>query len=123
MAGSDNRVPKENEGHLFTGAELSRITRSVSTPGEAEKIIQARLKTLGMTFQEYVASLISYDCWAEKPHALTGDACKGHKSQKVARKAEAQLWKEIITDFGKPDKTGSFFNHRVTDFVRKKLES
>ena len=118
--GNHNAMAKEYEGDLFTG-RLKRITRSVSTPGEAEDIIQARLKLLGMTFQEYVASLITYDCWAEKPHALTGDICKGHLSAKEAQDNERRLWAEIRKSRGLPDKTGSYFGHVVAEFVRKKL--
>ncbi len=101
---------------------LKRITRSVSTPGEAEAVIQDRLAKLGMTFQEYVASLIAYDCWAEKPHLLTGDACKGHRRGKAAREHEARLWREIVGFYGKPKKTGSFFAHEVARTVAKMVD-
>lgn len=94
-------------------SQLSRVKRTVSTPGEAEEVLQKRLKALGMTFQEYVNSLISYDCWAEKPHALTGDAVSRTKED------EQRLWAEIASDYGKPNKTGSYFEHRAKEFVRR----
>jgi hypothetical protein len=102
-----------------------RITRSVSTPGEAEPIIRARLKALGMTYQEYVASLVAYDCWAEKPHLLTGEECRGHRNDKEAREKEVRMWAEIAADFGKTDKDtkpGSYFAHRAAEIMRRKLE-
>ena len=114
-------MENESEQELFTGPSLQRVIRSVSTPGEAEDVIQQRLKALGMTFQEYVASLIAYDCWAEKPHHFTGDVCKGHRRGKRAREDESRLWREIIADFGKADKVGSFFEHRVAELVLRRL--
>jgi hypothetical protein len=118
---ADNRPQDSFDPDLFTDSE-ARTKRVVTTPGEAEGIIQARLRALGMTFQEYVASLIAYDCWAEKPHLLTGDVCIGNKHSKDARERELRLWREIAADFGKPEKTGSFFSHRVAEAVRKVLE-
>lgn len=94
---------------------LKRTKRTVTTPGEAEEILQKRLAALGMSFQQYVASLIAYDCWAEKPHALTGQACTGSRSD------EQRLWLEVIRDFGKPDKTGGFFEHRLEELLRERL--
>jgi hypothetical protein len=94
---------------------LKRSKRTVTTPGEAEEILRKRLDALGMTFQQYVASLIAYDCWAEKPHALTGQACTGSRAD------EHLLWQEVIRDFGKPDKTGGFFEHRLEELLRERL--
>ena len=122
---ADKIPPNENEGDLFTGAPLTRVTRSVSTPGEAEEIILKRIRDLGMTFQEYVASLIAYDCWAEKPHLLTGDSSKGHRNDKAAREEEIRMWAEIRADFGVEDKAvkpGSYFAHRAAEIMRRKLE-
>lgn len=122
---TSNGMAKENEDELFTLPLLSRVTRSVSTPGEAEEIIKARLKVLGMTFQEYVASLIAYDCWAEKPHLLTGEQCRGHRNDKQAREEERRMWAEIGADFGKVDKAdkpGSYFAHRAAEIMRQKLD-
>jgi hypothetical protein len=94
---------------------LKRTKRTVTTPGEAEEILQQRMQALGMTFQQYVASLIAYDCWAEKPHALTGQACT------AGRADEQLLWQEVIRDFGKPNKTGGFFEHRLEELLRERL--
>lgn len=94
---------------------LKRTKRTVTTPGEAEGILRARLDALGMTFQQYVVSLIAYDCWAEKPHALTGQACTGGRAD------EQRLWLEVIRDFGKPEKTGGFFEHRLEELLRERL--
>ncbi len=94
---------------------LKRIKRTVTTPGEAEAILHQRLQALGMTFQQYVASLIAYDCWAEKAHALTGQACTAGRSD------EQLLWLEVIRDFGKPNKTGGFFEHRLEELLHERL--
>lgn len=94
---------------------LVRTKHTVTTPAVANDLIKKRLKALGMTFQEYVNSLIAYDCWAERPHILTGDACTGSKRD------EERLWIEVVSDFGKPDKAGSFFEHRARDFVQKRV--
>lgn len=122
MRKKNNGPRKEFAPKLFTDSRLKRITRSVSTPGEAEDIIQGRLKALGLTFQEYVASLIAYDCYAEKPHLLTGDMCKGHAAGKQGRDKERRLWEEIRREMGNPNKTGSFFGHVIAELVRKKME-
>jgi len=98
-------------------AQFSRTKRSVTTPAIADATIEARLQKLGVNFSEYVNSLITYDCWAEKDHAFTGDACKGERID------EERLWKEIIADAGKPNKVGSYFEHRVAALVMAKLKS
>jgi len=46
---------------------------------------------------KYVSSSISFDCWAEKPHLLTGEGCRGDREEEI------RLWAEIIT---KPRRTG-----------------
>lgn len=122
MPKKNNTPQKEFASDLFTNVKLKRVTRSVSTPGEAEDIIQGRLRALGLTFQEYVASLIAYDCYAEKPHLLTGDLCKGHAAGKEGRDNERRLWAEIRREMGNANKTGSFFGHVIAELVRKKME-
>lgn len=93
-------------------APLVRTKRSVTTPAIADGIIERRWEALGFeNFSEYVNSLVAYDCWAEKAHVLTGDACSGERIN------EEILWREIIADEGKPDKVGSFFAHRVKEFL------
>jgi hypothetical protein len=96
---------------------FKKIKHTVSTPGEAEEMIQKRLEQLksyyGGNFQDYVNSLIAYDCWAEKDHLLTGPAFK-KKDERTA------LWKEIIRDFGKPNKTGSYFEHRLDEIFAER---
>ncbi len=53
-----------------------------------------------------------YDLWAEKPHLLTGDSCRRSRSEELA------LWLEAMADFGKPDKVGSYFEHRLEEIAR-----
>jgi len=98
-------------------SNLKRVKRTVSTPGEGEEKIQARLALLNMTFQQYVNSLVTYDCWAEKPHTLTGEACR------LGGAEEQRLWAEVNRDFGKKDKTGSYFEHRVAELVLAKIKA
>jgi hypothetical protein len=94
-------------------ALLKRIKRTATTPGEAEPVIQARLKKLGMTWQQYVSSLVAYDCWAEKEHLLTGESIRD------GRDSEEHLWREIVADFGQPNKTGGFFEHRLEELLAR----
>lgn len=90
---------------------------TVSTPGEAREMIESRLKQLakyyGDSFQKYTNSLIAYDCWAEKDHLLTGPAFV-HDEQTAA------LWMEVIRDFGKKNKTGSWFEHRLQEIFAER---
>jgi hypothetical protein len=105
--------PKSPE--LFTG-RLKRWVRKFSVPGEAEEIVADRLKKLSWAYaneREYVESLIAYDLWAEKDHLLTGPAFQ-------SRADRALLWSEIIRDYGKPNKTGSFFEHRLEEFMTER---
>lgn len=32
------------------------------------------------------------------------------------------MWKEIVTDYGKPKKAGSYFEHRVEEFIAEREE-
>jgi hypothetical protein len=105
--------PKSPE--LFT-SPLKRRVRKFSIPGEAEDILVDRLKKLCWAYaneREYVESLIAYDLWAEKDHLLTGPAFQ-------SRADRALLWSEIIRDYGKPNKTGSFFEHRLEEFITQR---
>lgn len=95
-------------------SHLKRLKRPFTIPAEAAPLIERRMASLGMTWGQYVSSLISYDCWAEKPHLLTGDSIRAGRAE------EQRLWEEIIADEGKPDKTGSFFEHRAAEFVLSK---
>lgn len=97
---------------------LTRTKQNVSTPGELDPIIADRMRKLHFaSFNEYVNSLVLYDCWAEKPHLLTGPAFAHRREELPA------LVAEVVRDYGKPDKTGGFFEHRLEEFVRQQEES
>ena len=89
-----------------------RTKRNVSTFGELDEIITHRLRTLGVyaSFNDYVNSLVLYDLWAEKPHLLTGPAFTKHRREELPA-----LIEEVVRDYGKPNKTGSFFEHRLQE--------
>jgi hypothetical protein len=97
-------------------SKLKRCVRKFSVPGEAEDILIARLKRLRWAYvneREYVESLIAYNLWAEKEHLLTGPAFQ-------SREDRSKLWEEIIRDYGKQNKTGSFFEHRLEEFAKQR---
>jgi hypothetical protein len=108
--------PGPKSGELFTLPRLKRCVRKFSIPGEAERILVDRLKRLRWAYvneREYIESLIAYDLWAEKEHLLTGPAFQ-------SREDRSKLWEEIIRDYGKPDKTGSFFEHRLDEVAKER---
>lgn len=96
-------------------AALSRFKFTVSLPGEAEKEFYERLDQLaayyGKNRQSYIESLIAYDMWAQKDHLLTGPCFQDtHRRDELPR-----MWAEILRDFNKPEKTGSWFEHRLAE--------
>ena len=96
---------------------LKRTKQHVTTPGELDDLLAARLKQLGCyaSVNEYVNSLILYDCWAEKPHLLTGPVFARRREQLPA------LVAEVVRDYGKPGKTGSFFEHRIEEVIIERV--
>jgi hypothetical protein len=94
-----------------------RTKRNVSTPGELDELVSDRLRQLHFygSFNDYVNSLVLYDLWAEKPHLLTGPVFANHRKEELPA-----LIGEVIRDYGKPNKTGSFFEHRIEEFVKQK---
>lgn len=110
------RKPGPKSSELFTLPRLKRRVRKYSIPGEAERILKDRLARLRWAYaneREYIESLIAYDLWAEKEHLLTGPAFQ-------SRADRFKLWEEIIRDYGKPNKTGSFFEHRLEEFAEER---
>ncbi len=87
-----------------------------SIPGEAFEILEKRAAAEGMTVRQHVESTVGYDLWAEKPHWLSGQAIRAGGEE-----AE-RFWREVIADFGKPNKTGSYFEHRAAEFLRASPE-
>lgn len=99
-----------------------RIKFTVSLPGEVAQRFEDRRRELdryyGDNKQSYIESLIAYDMWAQKDHLLTGPCF-----QESRRRDELpRMWAEILRDYGKPGKTGSWFEHRLEELrpVKKK---
>lgn len=64
---------------------------------------------------EFAESTVAYALWCEQMHHLTGPSFKDRESR-------AKMWEEIIADYGKPKKAGSYFEHRVEEMAREKLK-
>lgn len=94
---------------------LKRVKITFTIPGEAASVVHAERRKRKMSMSELLNSLLAYQCWSEKEHALTGDAVK-------SRDGEQLLWEEINRDYGKPNKTGSYFAHRVARAVAKLID-
>lgn len=71
---------------------LERNKRSVTYPGEVEPDIQARLKELGITFQEWLESLMAYDIMVSGKHRMTGDYRERHGSVK----GRWEMWRDAV---------------------------
>jgi hypothetical protein len=81
----------------------TRTKRYVSTPAEADTIIEARIAQLGFaSYSEYVNSLTQYDCTAQVPHLLTADSARTHKGRTT--EAELEMWRCIKSLWGKTRK-------------------
>lgn len=91
----------------------AHIRRKVSStvPEEAIPVIEAMRAKLKMTMAQLIDSLLAYACWCEKEHHLTGQAVIAGGAQ------ERAMWAEIVRDFGKPGKTGSYFEHAAARHI------
>jgi hypothetical protein len=98
----------------------NRLTRRVirfSIPGEASEIFDAYLQRLSHFYaneREFCESVVAYALWCEREHHLTGPSFK-------SREDRQKMWDEIIADFGKPKKSGSFFEHRLEEIAGNKF--
>jgi hypothetical protein len=92
---------------------LKRHTIRFSIPGEAEPILRDFIRRLGFyaNESEFAESVVAYSLWCEQMHHLTGPSFRN-------RDTRARLWKEIIADYGKSKKAGSYFLHRVEEFAK-----
>lgn len=92
---------------------LKRRVIRFSIPGEASEIFDKHLFKLRHFYaneREYVESVVAYSLWCEREHHLTGPSFAN-------RETRQKMWDEIIADYGKPNKSGSFFEHHVEEFV------
>jgi hypothetical protein len=93
---------------------LKRHTIRFSVPGEAVPILNDFIRRLGFYANEaeFAESVVAYSLWCEQLHHLTGPSFAN-------RDTRAKLWKEVIADYGKPKKAGSYFLHRVEEFSKE----
>jgi hypothetical protein len=94
---------------------LKRHYIRFSVPGEAEPILKDFIRRLGFYANEaeFVESVVAYSLWCEQMHHLTGPSF-------ASRELRAELWDEVVADYGKPKKAGSYFLHRVEEFSKGK---
>lgn len=92
--------------------KLKRRYIRYSIPGEAGEILDDFIRRLGfyVDAREFSESLCAYSLWCERVHHLTGPS---FNTQEARRK----MWEEIIADYGKPNKSGSFFEHRLEEIA------
>lgn len=99
----------------------TRLKRKVirfSIPGEAAGILENFIRRLGFyaNEREYVESVVAYSLWCERVHHLTGPSFN-------TREARQKMWEEIIADYGKPNKSGSFFEHRLEEIAAAQTQN
>jgi hypothetical protein len=95
---------------------LKRYPIKFSIPGEAKPIFENyvhRLRHFYANEREYVESVVAYSLWCEQEHHLTGPSFRNRETRR-------KMWDEIIADFGKSKKSGSYFLHRVEEFAQQK---
>jgi hypothetical protein len=94
----------------------ARMTRRVirfSIPGEASEIFDTHLRKLRHFYaneREFVESVVAYCLWCEREHHLTGPSF-------ATREQRQKMWEEIVADYGRPNKSGSFFEHRLEEIA------
>jgi len=96
-------------------SRLKRVTKKFSMPGEAEPIVQDFIKRLKFYSSEgqFFESVVAYSLWCERVHHLTGPSFDSLESRD-------RMWEEIIADYGKPKKAGSFFEHRMEEILKER---
>lgn len=73
------------------------------------------MKRIGFyaTEAEFAESVLAYSLWCEQVHHLTGPSFRN-------RDTRAKLWQEVIADYGKPEKAGSYFEHRMEELAKER---
>lgn len=97
-------------------SSLKRRVIRFSIPGEASDIFDHyvhRLRHFYANEREYCESVVAYSLWCERDHHLTGPSFRSREDRR-------KLWQEVIADYGKPKKAGSYFEHRMEELVREK---
>lgn len=98
-------------------SRLKRIPLRYSIPGEAEEIFRDYIRACGFyaNDREFTESVVAYALWCKQKHHLTGPSFATPEGRR-------KMWEEIIADYPKPAGAGSFFEHKVEEFARDKLE-
>jgi hypothetical protein len=99
-------------------ARLKRRVIRYSIPGEASEIFDKYLHRLSHFYaneREFTESVVAYALWCEREHHLTGPSF-------ATREGRQKMWDEIIADFGKPKKSGSFFEHRLEEIAAERTK-
>lgn len=99
-------------------AETSKFKRrsfKFSIPENAVPILHAFMDRIKFykSEGEFAESTVAYALWCEQEHHLTGPSFRDRASRD-------KLWDEVIADFGKPKKAGSYFLHRVEEFAKER---
>ena len=91
---------------------MKRRVIRYSIPGEASGIFNDFIRRLGFyaNEREFSESVVAYALWCEQMHHLTGPSF-------ATREGRQKMWEEIIADYGKPNKSGSYFEHRVEEIA------
>lgn len=97
-----------------SNTRLKRHVIRFSIPGDAEPVLKDFIRRLGFyaNEREFAESVVAYSLWCEQLHHLTGPSF-------TSRELRAEMWREVIADYGKSKKAGSYFMHRVEEFSRK----
>jgi hypothetical protein len=94
-----------------------RQTFKFSIPMDAVPILRDFMRRVGFyaTEGELAESTVAYALWCEQMHHLTGPSFRD-------RHTRAQMWREIVADYGKPKKSGSFFEHRLEEIAAARTQ-
>lgn len=84
-------------------------------PEEALPIIHDFMRKVKFyaTEGEFAESTFAYSLWCEQPHHLTGPSF-------ATKELRRKMWSEIISDYGKPKKAGSYFQHRLEETIEQR---
>lgn len=101
----------------MTTPRLTRRKITFSIPGEASEIFDDYIRRVGFyaNEREFCESVVAYALWCEREHHLTGPSF-------ATREARQKMWEEVIADYGKPKKAGSFFEHRLEEIAKERKE-
>lgn len=103
-------------------ATLKPKPKTFRLPPELEPLVEERMETEGYrSLSDYILALTLYDCWCERPHAVTAPLFA--KPQKV----RDQMVSQIVEEFKTKRKTGrasqdSFFERRVRQIAEERAK-